>query len=194
MVAGLATLQAIDEEGIVQRAAATGELFQAKLAPLVERYEMLHEVTGLGLMIGLGFGPPTTPRLLRRWNATERVRPAMSTQSIVVPLFHRHRILTQVAADNVNIIKLLPPLICGEAEVDAFVEALDDVLASAHKGLGLLISLAGTMAKGALPLGRRRAAGSAANDNGAANGNGARRNGRVEPVPAAQVPVTAGPA
>ena len=52
---------------------------------------------------------------------------------MVVPLFHRHRILTQVAADNVNIIKLLPPLICGQEEIDYFVGALDDVLEDAHE-------------------------------------------------------------
>lgn len=177
----------------MERSAATGELFQAKLAPLVERYEMLHEVTGLGLMIGLVFGPPSSPRLARRWNATERIRPAMSTQSIVVPLFHRHRILTQVAADNVNIIKLLPPLICGEAEVDAFVDALDDVLASAHKGPGLLLSLAGTMAKGALPLGRRKAA-DAVSANGHGSNKGAQHNGRLQGAPHPEVPVGAGPA
>ena len=58
----------------------------------------------------------------------ERLRPAIFSQMLVVPLFHRHRILTEVAADNVNIIKLLPPLICGQAEIDYFVNALDDVL------------------------------------------------------------------
>jgi acetylornithine/succinyldiaminopimelate/putrescine aminotransferase len=155
MVAGLATLDAIDEEGILDRAQRTGDSFKAKLAPLVERYEMFSEVRGLGLMIGLEFGPPETPKLRRRWNALERVRPALFSQAIVVPLFHRHRILTQVAADNVNIIKLLPPLIAGEAEVDTFVEALDDVLDSAHKGPGLFFELGRTMAKNALPGGRK---------------------------------------
>jgi ornithine--oxo-acid transaminase len=157
MVAGLATLDALDEERIVERAESTGELLTSKLAPLLERYEMFHEVRGLGLMIGLEFGPPSTPRLRRRWNALERVRPALFSQSVVVPLFHRHRILTQVAADNVNIIKLLPPLIAGEPEVDLFVDALDDVLAAAHKGPGLLFELGRTMAKGALPGAKRRA-------------------------------------
>ncbi len=156
MVAGLATLDAIDEEGIVQRAETTGESFKTKLGPLVEKYEMFHEVRGLGLMIGLEFGPPETPKLRRRWNALERIRPALFAQAIVVPLFHRHRILTQVAADNVNIIKLLPPLIAGEDEVDAFVAALDDVLESAHKGPGLFFELGRTMAKHALPGGSRR--------------------------------------
>jgi hypothetical protein len=69
---------------------------------------------------------------------------------MVVPLYHRHRILTQVAADNVNIVKLLPALICGQEEIDYFVAALDDVLKDAHEGPGLLFEFGRTMAKGAL--------------------------------------------
>ncbi len=150
MVAGLATLAAFDEEHIVERAVETGAAFEAALAPLLERYEMFHEVRGLGLMIGLEFGAPEDRKLRRRFNTLERLRPAIFSQMITVPLFHRHRILTQVAADNVNIIKLLPPLICGQEEVDYFVNALDDVLASAHEGSGLLFEFGRTMAKGAL--------------------------------------------
>ncbi len=194
MVAGLATLQAIDEEHIVERARTTGESFKAKLAPLVERYEMFHEVRGLGLMIGLEFGPPTTPKLRRRWNAVERIRPALFSQAVVVPLFHRHRILTQVAADNVNIIKLLPPLVAGEAEVDHFVAALDDVLDSAHKGPGFYFDLGRKMARGALPGGNRRAGtyrppatpvGGSLSANGSPNGASANGGGQVAAVPAA---------
>ena len=112
---------------------------------------------------GLHQGPPAAGRALRVLprgagqgpHDRPRVRPAdlagpcgcagtrssgsarrCSPRPIVVPLFHRHRILTQVAADNVNIIKLLPPLIAGEDEVDAFVDALDDVLARRPPGLG----------------------------------------------------------
>ena len=150
MVAGLATLQAMDEEGIVDRARRMGDSFHKKLQPLVERYEMLHEVRGLGMMIGLVFGPPSSRSLLRRWNAMERMRTGLFSQAIVVPLFHRHRILTQVAADNVNIVKLLPPLVAGEEEIDYFVDALDDVLADAHRGSGLLWELGRTVAKNAL--------------------------------------------
>ncbi|MGH9006510.1 MAG: aminotransferase class III-fold pyridoxal phosphate-dependent enzyme, partial [Acidimicrobiales bacterium] len=156
MVAGLATLAAFDDEDIVDRARRTGEAFEKGLAPLVEKYEMLHGVRGKGLMIGLVFGKPTSRRLRMRWGALETMRNALFSQMMVVPLFHRHRILTQVAADNANIIKLLPPLIAGEAEVDAFVEALDDVLASAHKGSGLFFEMGRRMARGALPGGRHR--------------------------------------
>ncbi len=178
MVAGLATLAAMDEEGIVERARTTGELFATKLAPLVERHEVLSEVRGLGLMIGLEFKAPATPKLRRRWQAVERIRPALFSQAVVVPLFHRHRILTQVAADGVNIIKLLPPLVAGEAEVDAFVEALDDVLDSAGRGSGLLFELGRTMAKGTLPGRRARQ-----RDGAPSSANGSGHPGRA-PTPA----------
>jgi acetylornithine/succinyldiaminopimelate/putrescine aminotransferase len=150
MVAGLATLHAIDEEDIVDRARRTGELFMKSLAPLIDRHEFLHEVRGKGLMIGLVFGEPATRSLRMRWRALERVRTAFFSQLVVVPLFHRHRILTQVAADNVNVVKLLPPLIAGEEEVDYFVAALDDVLTSAEKGSGLFFEFGKTLAKGSL--------------------------------------------
>jgi ornithine--oxo-acid transaminase len=134
----------------VERAAETGRAFEVALQPLRERYEMVHDVRGLGLMIGIEFGAPESPALRRRFNTMERLRKAMFAQLIVVPLFHRHRILTQVAADNVNIVKLLPPLIAGQEEVDYFVAALDDVLADAHHGSGLIFEFGRTMAKGAL--------------------------------------------
>ena len=150
MVAGLATLHAFDEEDIVDRARRTGDLFAKALAPLVERHEFLHGVRGKGLMIGLVFGPPTSRALRMRWRAVETMRTALFSQLVVVPLFHRHGIITQVAADGVNVVKLLPPLIAGEDEVDYFVAALDDVLTSAEQGSSLFFEVGRTMARGAM--------------------------------------------
>src|SRR5947209_12905238 len=148
--AGLATLSALEDENILQRATETGSALKSALESRCDHYEMLHQVRGLGLMIGLEFGPPQTHSLRRRFNTVERLRKALFAQLIVVPLFHRHRILTQVAADNVNIVKILPPLIVGQEEVDAFVTALDDVLADAHNGSKLMFEVGRTMVGGAL--------------------------------------------
>jgi acetylornithine/succinyldiaminopimelate/putrescine aminotransferase len=150
MVAGLATLTAFDDEDILDRVQRTGKAFTKALEPLVDRYEFLHEVRGMGLMIGLVFGEPTTPALRRRFRLVEALRSALFSQMIVVPLFHRHRILTQVAADNMNVVKLLPPLIAGDDEVELFTDALDDVLQSAEKGSSLIFEFGKTMAKGSL--------------------------------------------
>jgi hypothetical protein len=80
----------------------------------------------------------------------ESARKAMFSQTLVVPLFHRYGILTQVAADNVNIIKLLPPLIAGEEEIDYFTHALDELLSDAERNRGWLVEFGFTMAKGIL--------------------------------------------
>jgi dihydroflavonol-4-reductase len=150
MVAGLATLAAFDDEDIVGRAERTGADLQDKLRGLAERYDLIHDIRGLGLMVGIEFGEPQSGSAGRRFRTLERLRTGMFSQTVVVPLFHRHRIITQVAADNVNIIKLLPPLITGPAEVDYFVQALDDVMADAHRGAGLTYEFGRTMARGAL--------------------------------------------
>lgn len=148
MAAGLAALAALDGEGAVANAERMGHTLRSALVPLTERYEVLRDVRGLGLMIGLEFGEPRSGPLRQQFRALEWIRPAMFAQMVVVPLFHRHRILTQVAADGVNVIKLLPPLIAGMAEVEYFVGALEDVLADAHRGPGLACEFGLTMARG----------------------------------------------
>ncbi len=152
MVAGLATLQVLDDEDLIGNAARRGDQLRTALAPLVERYDLFHEVRGKGLMVGLAFGPPAGAGRTR-FRLLERARKGFFSQLVVVPLFHRHGILTQVAADNVNIVKLLPPLTIGDAEIDHVVSALDDVLADATRGSGLLMEVGTSMARNSL---RRR--------------------------------------
>jgi ornithine--oxo-acid transaminase len=149
-VAALATLQTIDDEDIVDRARVTGEAFMKGFAPLLERYELFHEARGKGLMIGLVFGEPSSLRLRSRWKMMEGARKGLFSQLIVGPLFQRHRILTQVAGDNINVIRLLPPLVAGQEEVDYFIEALDDVLGDAHRNSALMFEFGKSLAKSAL--------------------------------------------
>ncbi len=150
MVAGLATLQTIDDEELVDKARITGVAFEKALAPLVERYELFHEVRGKGLMIGLEFGAPTSRRLRARFRMLEMAHTGLFSQTIVGPLFQRHGILTQVAGDGMNVVKLLPPLVCGQEHVDYFVEALDDVLCDAHEGSSLVFEFGKTLARASL--------------------------------------------
>ncbi len=150
MVAALATLQTIDDEELVDRARLMGDAFEKALVPLVEKYELLHSVRGKGLMIGLQFGEPHGLRMRARYRAVEAARSGLFSQLVVGPLFQRHRILTQVAADGVNVVKLLPPLVIGQEDVDWFVGALDDVLADAHSSSSLLFEFGKTLARGSL--------------------------------------------
>jgi len=153
MVAGLATLQVIDDEQLVERARVTGDAFMTALEPLVSRYEFFHAVRGKGLMIGLEFGEPTSLRLRSRFRMLEMAHKGLFSQLIVGPLFKRHGILTQVAGDEMNVVKILPPLICGQSEVDYFVAALDDILNDAHRNSSLIFEFGKTLVKASLQRG-----------------------------------------
>jgi ornithine--oxo-acid transaminase len=138
MAAGLATMHVLEADAVVDNARKTGEILQSRLAELVDRYELLHDVRGRGLMIGIEFGRPTSLKLLGSWTALQLARKGLFAQTIVHALFHRHRILTQVSGDHLEVIKLIPPLIIGEAEVDRFIAAFIDVMDDAHRGGSLI--------------------------------------------------------
>jgi ornithine--oxo-acid transaminase len=99
--------------------------------PLVDRYEVVKEVRGLGLMWAVEFGEPGAGRTT--WRMLERVQRGIFAQLVVVPLFTDHRILSQVAGHNVNVVKGLPPLTIVEDDVEWFVTALDEVVREAQK-------------------------------------------------------------
>jgi ornithine--oxo-acid transaminase len=134
MAAGLATLHVFETEDIVANARKMGDLLQGRLAELVDRYELLADVRGRGLMIGIEFGRPSSWRLRTSWTALRGVRKGLFAQLIVHALFHQHRILTQVSGDHLEVIKLIPPLNIGEAEVDRFMAAFTSVMDEAHAG------------------------------------------------------------
>ncbi|GES29074.1 aspartate aminotransferase family protein [Streptomyces angustmyceticus] len=150
MAAGLAVLAVMEDEQIVANARHTGELLRSRLAALVDRYELLHDVRGRGLMIGIEFGRPTSLGLRSRWTMLQTARKGLFAQMVVVPLLQRHRILTQVSGDHLEVIKLIPPLIIGEREVDRFVEAFTAVMDDAHQGGGLIWDFGRTLVKQAV--------------------------------------------
>jgi ornithine--oxo-acid transaminase len=131
--AALATLRVLEQEGLVERAQRMGALLMQLTAPLAERYEVVREVRGRGLMWGIEFGPPTRPARRSVWNAIERAQPGLFSQLITVPLFHEHRILCQVAGHRMNVIKALPALVVEEEEIRRFAAALEEVVARAER-------------------------------------------------------------
>ncbi|WP_037578305.1 aspartate aminotransferase family protein [Phaeacidiphilus oryzae] len=150
MAAGLAALTVIENEGITEHVRRTGDYFRGRLAALKDRYEMLADVRGRGLMIGIEFGRPKSLKLRTGWTALQAARKGLFAQMVVVPLLQRHRILTQVSGDNIEVIKLIPPLIVGEKEADRFVDAFTSIMDEAHAGTGLMRDFGRTLIKQAV--------------------------------------------
>ena len=79
-------------------------------------------------MWAIELGPPSGRAARTVWDAIERRQPGLFAQMVTVPLFRRHRILTQVAGHHMNVVKVLAPLVIEESEVRQFADALAEVL------------------------------------------------------------------
>lgn len=130
--AALGTLRALDSEGLLARAERMGTLLLELTRPLVERYAIVRDVRGVGLMWGIELGPPEDRLRWSVWSTIERAQPGVFSQLVTVPLFHDHRILCQVAGRRMNVIKALPALVVEEQEIRRFAAALEEVIADAE--------------------------------------------------------------
>lgn len=131
--AGLATLRVIEREGLVERAERLGDLLLELTRPLVDRYEIVTDVRGLGLMWAIELGAPSGAAARSLFHAVERRQPGLVAQLVTVPLFHEHRILCQVAGHGMNVVKALPALVVEEDEIRRFAAALEEVVAAAER-------------------------------------------------------------
>jgi ornithine--oxo-acid transaminase len=131
MAAGLATLQELDDQGLVEHAARMGELLLERTRPLMERYDVVRDVRGLGLMWAIEFQEPEGGS--RTWRMLERKQPGIFSQLVAVPLFSDHAILIQTAGHHMNVLKGIPPLTVSEADIEYFASALEQTLQRAQK-------------------------------------------------------------
>jgi len=123
----------LEREDLIARAERLGELLLELTTPLVERYEVVREVRGRGLMWAIEFGPPAGRASRSLWDAVERRQAGLFAQLITVPLFHEHKILCQVAGHHMNTIKALPALVVEESEIRRFAAALEETIAAAQR-------------------------------------------------------------
>jgi 4-aminobutyrate aminotransferase len=107
--AALATLDLI-EDGLIPRAAVLGETLSARLRELAARHPVLREVRGRGLMIGLEMASPEAVKALE-WDA-----------------FRRGLL---VLGAGPSAIRLAPPLVIDDEDVDTAVRILGESLAAA---------------------------------------------------------------
>jgi ornithine--oxo-acid transaminase len=131
MAAGIATLRELDEKGLVARSARLGELLLQRTRALADEHEVVREARGLGLIWALEFGEPESGSIA--WRMMERMQTGLFAQLVVVPLFTKHRILSQVAGHDLPVLKGLPPLVLTERDIDDLVTALDDVIRKAGR-------------------------------------------------------------
>ena len=107
--AGCATLDVIREESLVDNARVRGEQLLAGIRQVQERYPVIGDVRGHGLMMGIEFTGPDG-----------QADPA--TAAAVQQATTRHGLLSLTCGPLGNVVRLIPALVVTEEEIDTGVE------------------------------------------------------------------------
>ena len=132
MRAALSTLAVLENEELGQRSVEAGNYLQARLTDVLRDFEMVKEVSGMRLLMGIEFRAPSSLRLRIPFQAFAAVHPAMFGQIVVMRLFRDSGFLTQICGNNFMVLKVAPPLVVTYAQLDVFVSAVRDVVELAH--------------------------------------------------------------
>jgi 4-aminobutyrate aminotransferase-like enzyme len=118
MVAGLATLQVLEEEGLLERGRRLNEFFTSRLLELKDKYELIGDVRGPGLMIGI--------ELVRSKRTKEPAREE-SYQFEKEGLKRGVLFGTSKYAGMGNVVKIKPPLVLTDAQAERVMEVFEEV-------------------------------------------------------------------
>jgi 4-aminobutyrate aminotransferase len=118
--AGVATIRAITDEGLLENARVRGEQLQVGLRKLQEDYPAIGDVRGLGLMIGSEI-------------VDSRGKPDKAAAKAITRAAAERGLLLLTCGTHDNTVRWIPPLIVSEAQISdgvrIFADSLVDVLA-----------------------------------------------------------------
>jgi len=108
--AGIATIEALTEDRLVENAAKMGKMFREGLERLKEKHKIIREIRGKGLMIG--------------------VEIKFEVKDILFDGIANNLLLLY---SGKNILRLLPPLVISESDITKALETLDVILGKEEK-------------------------------------------------------------
>jgi len=121
--AALANIAVMEDERLPEEAARKGERILARLRDLADRYALIGDVRGLGLMIGIELVTDRDTKMPATREATQ------------VRRFCREAgVMVGVGGQAANVIRFQPPLIISDEELDRAVDTLDRALAQIESG------------------------------------------------------------
>jgi ornithine--oxo-acid transaminase len=132
MRAGLATLEVLERERLGWRAIEAGKYLREQLTGALREFEMVKDIRGLGLLMAIEFQSPKQLRLRIPYEAFGAIHGGMFGQILVMRLFRDFGFLTQVCGNNFMVLKVAPPLVVEEEQMDAFIAAVRSVMELAN--------------------------------------------------------------
>ncbi|MDI3480885.1 MAG: putrescine aminotransferase [Tepidanaerobacteraceae bacterium] len=133
--AGIAAISAIVEKNLPERAQKMGDYMLKGLNVLKDRYSIIKEVRGRGLMVGIEFQTMEKGMLNRiTGGAVSKFYQEFAGAMVAGELLNGHRIITAYTLNNPNVIRMEPPLIVTEQDIDYMLNSMEDIF-SKNRGL-----------------------------------------------------------
>lgn len=123
-VASLATIAVMEERRLAARAADVGARIRARLERIAERTNVVGDVRGMGAMMAIELSYGRDPD-----------RPAKDVAQAAVTKCREQGVLVITAGPEGNVIRLLPPVVISDAELDRGLDVLEQAVADAAAGL-----------------------------------------------------------
>ena len=112
--AGIASLKALTEDGLIENSEKMGKIFREGLEKLKENHTMIREIRGKGLMIG--------------------VEMKFDVKDILMSLIKEGILMLYSGR---NILRILPPLLISEEDITKVLHALDKILTEEEKKINV---------------------------------------------------------
>ncbi|MBN2247887.1 MAG: aspartate aminotransferase family protein [Coriobacteriia bacterium] len=136
MAAALKAIEILVRDDLSSAACKRGERLKAGLEHIASESDLIREVRGRGLMIGVEF---YEPRVAKKLSAE------YLAASIAGLLLEDHGIITAYTLNNPNVIRLEPPLIVTDAQIDHLLDSFEQVVRKHHGFFGVMAGLGRTM-------------------------------------------------
>ncbi len=115
---GQAVLQIIQKQKLQENARDVGQYLRSRLSALADHYEVIGDVRGAGLFIGVELVMDRQTKV-----------PATSQTTRIVNAMREKRVLISAAGPMANVLKIRPPLVFTREHADHFLDVFSSVLA-----------------------------------------------------------------
>jgi putrescine aminotransferase len=133
---GLAGLELLFDEGLVERSATMGAYLIERLRELQARQPLIADVRGRGLMIGVELRPPARLQSIAGMfgrNLEESDSRHLFCGLVLKRLIEEHGMVTAITLNKADVLRVQPPLNAEQEVLDSFVDALDETLRSVSR-------------------------------------------------------------
>lgn len=138
--AAIEALNQIVEQELSRQAQEKGDYLIEQLDQLKSKYEMIKEVRGKGLLIGIEFEKPAGLIDKLTGGMMNKLSEEYLGALVAGELQNKHRIITAYTLNNPNVIRLEPPLIVTKEQIDHLVQALDKIFQNNRGFMGMALA------------------------------------------------------